>query len=56
MQRNFNVKIENVILGAGSEGIMSTIMRTFLLNDDELLSAKDSFIGFRVLAMASGRE
>ena len=52
----FNVKIENVILGAGSEGIMSTIMRTFLLNDDELLSAKDSFIGFRVLAMASGRD
>jgi len=30
-------------------------MRTFLLNDDELISAKNSFIGFRVLANASGR-
>jgi len=51
----FKVKINNVVLGAGSEGIMSTIMRTFLLTDDELISAKNSFIGFRVLANASGR-
>lgn len=51
----FNVKMENVVLGAGSEGIMSTIMRTFLLSDDELISAANSFIGFRVLANASGR-
>lgn len=51
----FDVKIENVITGAGSEGIMSAIMRTFLLDDDELISARGSFIGFRVLADASGR-
>ena len=51
----FNVKMDNVVLGAGSEGIMSTIMRTFLLSDDELISAANSFIGFRVLANASGR-
>ena len=41
---------------SGSEGIMSTIMRTFLLNDDEIISASGSFIGFRVLANASGRK
>ena len=52
----FNVKIGNVILGAGSEGIMSTILRTFLLADDELISAANSFIGFRVLAKATGRK
>ena len=52
----FNVHIGNVVLGAGSEGIMSTIIRTFLLNDDELISAANSFIGFRVLANASGRK
>ena len=51
----FNVKIDNVVIGAGSEGIMSTIMRTFLLNDDELISSKNSFIGFKVLANSSGR-
>ena len=51
LAEKFNVKMDNVVLGAGSEGIMSTIMRTFLLSDDELISAKNSFIGFRVLAM-----
>ena len=50
----FNLKIDNVILGSGSEGIMSSIMRTFLSNDDEIIATKNSFIGFRVLANASG--
>jgi histidinol-phosphate aminotransferase len=31
-------------------------MRTFLLNDDEIISASNSFIGFKVLANASGRK
>ena len=56
LAERYNVKMENVVLGAGSEGIMSTIMRTFLLDDDELISAANSFIGFRVLAKASGRK
>ena len=55
LAENFNVKIDNVVIGAGSEGIMSTIMRTFLLNDDQLISSENSFIGFKVLAEASGR-
>lgn len=54
LAKRFNVKLENVIHGAGSEGIMSTIMRTFLLDDDEIITAAGSFIGFRVLAEASG--
>ena len=56
LANRFNIKIDNVILGGGSEGIMSTIMRTFLLSDDEMVSAANSFIGFRVLANASGRK
>ena len=55
LAETFDVKMKNVVLGAGLEGIMSTIMRTFLLSDDELISAANSFIGFRVLANASGR-
>tara|TARA_B110000438_G_scaffold198229_1_gene189752 strand:- start:837 stop:1928 length:1092 start_codon:yes stop_codon:yes gene_type:complete len=55
LAKKFNIKMDNVILGAGSEGIMSTIMRTFLLNDDEIISAENSFIGFKVLANASGK-
>ena len=56
LAKNFNINFENVILGSGSEGIMSSIMRTFLREKDELISAENSFIGFRVLAMASGKK
>ena len=52
----FQVKLGNVITGSGSEGIMATILRTFLFEDDEMISAANSFIGFRVLAHASGRK
>jgi histidinol-phosphate aminotransferase len=50
----FKLKMENVVLGGGSEGVMSTIMRTFLKPGDEIVTAQNSFIGFRVLANASG--
>ena len=56
LAKKFKVKIENVTIGSGSEGIMSTIMRTFLLDDDEIIGTEGSFVGFRVLANASGRK
>ena len=49
-----DLDINNVIIGSGSEGIMSNVMRTFLSNDDKIISSMNSFIGFRVLADASG--
>ena len=52
----FSLDIDNVILGAGSEGIMATIMRTFLNDSDHILATENSFIGFRVLANASGKK
>ena len=54
LAKKFNVNISNVIVGSGSEGIMSAIMRTFLRNNDELIAAENSFIGFKVLANSSG--
>jgi len=56
LAKKFKVTYKNVVIGSGSEGIMSTIMRTFLLSDDEIISSTGSFIGFRVLANASGRK
>ncbi len=56
LAKRYALQLGNVIVGAGSEGIMSTIMRTFLLENDELIAAENSFIGFRVLAHASGRK
>jgi histidinol-phosphate aminotransferase len=50
----FNLKIDNVIVGNGSDGIMSFIIRTFLCDDDEVLTTEAAFIGFQVLARSRG--
>lgn len=50
----FDLTVENVIAGSGSEGIMSNIIRAFLLDDDEVLTTEAAFIGFQVLARSRG--
>ncbi len=54
LAEKFNLKVENVIVGSGSEGIMSNIIRTFLCDDDEVLTTEAAFIGFQVLAKSRG--
>jgi len=54
LAREYDVKVENVITGSGSEGIMSNIIRTFLCDDDEVLTTEAAFIGFQVLAKSRG--
>src|SRR5690349_21904524 len=54
LAREFDLKVENVIAGSGSEGIMSNIIRTFLCDDDEVLTTESAFIGFQVLAKSRG--
>ena len=39
--------MENVIAGSGSDAIMSNIIRTFLGDEDEVLTTEAAFIGFR---------
>jgi len=54
LARMFNLKVENVITGSGSEGIMANIIRTFLCSEDEVLTTESAFIGFQVLAKSRG--
>jgi len=54
LAREYDVKVENVIAGSGSEGIMSNIIRAFLCDDDEVLTTEAAFIGFQVLAKSRG--
>src|SRR5882724_9222182 len=54
LAHKFGVGVENVIAGSGSEGIMSNIIRTFLCDGDEVLTASVTFIGFRILAESRG--
>jgi histidinol-phosphate aminotransferase len=54
LAKQFELKVENVIAGSGSEGIMSSIIRTFLCDEDEVLTTEAAFIGFQVLARSRG--
>jgi histidinol-phosphate aminotransferase len=54
LAEEFDLKTENVIAGSGSEGIMSSIIRTFLCDEDEVLTTEAAFIGFQVLARSRG--
>lgn len=50
----FHLNVGNVIAGSGSEGIMSNIIRTFLCDDDEVLTSEGTFVGLYVLARSRG--
>ena len=52
LAKRYNVKISNVILGSGSESIMSNVMRTFFFIFFEVLSVSGTFVGFSVMAHA----
>src|SRR5260370_30394490 len=54
LAEQFDLKIENVIAGSGSEGIMSNIIRTFLCDEDEVLTTEAAVIGFQALAKSRG--
>lgn len=54
LAEKYELKVDNVIVGNGSEGIMSSIIRTFLNDDDEVLTTEAAFIGFQVIAKGRG--
>ena len=54
LAEQYELRVENVIAGSGSEGIMANIVRTFLCDEDEVLTTEAAFIGFQVLARSRG--
>ncbi len=54
LAERFDLKLANVIADAGSEGIMANIVRTFLCDNDEVLTTEAAFSGFQVLARSRG--
>lgn len=54
LAEKFDLGIENIAVGNGSEGIMANILRCFLCDDDEMISSEATFIGFQVLARGRG--
>jgi histidinol-phosphate aminotransferase len=54
LAKRFELRPENVILGAGSESIMACIVRAFLLDDDEVITCQGTFLGFNILVDSRG--
>lgn len=50
----YRLELENIILGNGSEGIMSYIARAFIRPEDEVLTSESTFIGMYILAQSVG--
>lgn len=50
----YKLKKENIILGNGSEGIMSYIARAFVQPGHEILTSENTFIGFYIIARSVG--
>ncbi|HXE15367.1 MAG TPA: histidinol-phosphate transaminase [Bryobacteraceae bacterium] len=54
LAKRYGVKVENVIAGSGSDSIIAAIVRTFLCDDDEILTTEAAFGGFQVTAKSRG--
>ncbi len=50
----YDIAVEEVIAGSGSEGVMNTLMRTYLVQGDEVITSDGTFTGFYVLSHAMG--
>ncbi|MEO6939137.1 MAG: histidinol-phosphate transaminase [Candidatus Kapaibacterium sp.] len=54
LAKHYDMHVDEFIAGSGSEGVMNTVMRTFLQAGDEVLTSEGTFGGFYVLANALG--
>jgi histidinol-phosphate aminotransferase len=54
LAESFRVKIDNVVVGSGSESIIANIIRAFVHGDDEVVTSAGTFIGFYVLVNSQG--
>ncbi|MFH0883500.1 MAG: histidinol-phosphate transaminase [bacterium] len=52
LAKYLSVDLDNVIVGAGSEGVILHTLRTYLQPSDEAITAEGTFIGFYVIASA----
>lgn len=54
LAEKLGVKTENIVIGSGSESVISMITKAFFNNDDEAITADVTFLGFRIQAAIRG--
>lgn len=50
----FEIPSKNIITGHGSEAILQTIIRTFIEDDEDVITVNGTFVGFYVISKARG--
>lgn len=50
----YNLKLDNIVLGNGSESLLSIIAKTFFLDEENAVTAQGTFVGFFVQARIRG--
>lgn len=56
LAQKFQLNHDNIILGNGSEGIISYIMRSFVGPGSKIVTSQSTFIGFEILSRSVGAE
>lgn len=54
LAEKYDVSVDNVVVGSGSDAIIANIVRAFLCDEDEVLTTEAAFIGFQVVARSRG--
>ena len=54
ISRNFNIDQHQIIIGAGSDEIISLICQSFISKNDEVIVAEQSFLMYRIYSQLNG--
>ena len=54
LAKKYSLEHDNIILGNGSEGIISYIMKSFVAPGSKIVTSEATFIGFQILAKGVG--
>ncbi len=54
ISKKFNLNIDQIIIGAGSDEIISLVCQSFLSKNDEVIVAEQSFLMYRIYSQLNG--
>ncbi len=54
ISKKFNLNVENILVGSGSDEIISLICQSFLKEEDEVIVSENSFLMYRIYSQLNG--
>ncbi|MDD5246592.1 MAG: histidinol-phosphate transaminase [Candidatus Omnitrophica bacterium] len=56
LARNFGLKSSNIVLGNGSDELIDIIIRTFVEDDENIVTSEGAFLEYEIIASVFGRK